>query len=88
MGGAAGAGGGGEIAPTLDGVGNALLGAAMAMQDADVTPSAAEEAACARARAAAAPVMRKWEALAGAGLRQLNARRRAAGDPAIDLPGA
>lgn len=75
----------GTIPPTLEGVSRALLGAAMAMQDADVTPSTAEEADCARARAAALPVMRRWEAIVGPGLKRLNAERAAAGRPAIAL---
>ncbi|MGH7592145.1 MAG: hypothetical protein ACREL2_11980, partial [Gemmatimonadales bacterium] len=78
--------GGGKVAPTLESVSGALLGAAMAMQNADVTPSAEEVAACARARADAAPVMRKWNALAGEGLRTLNAKRKAAGSAAIVVP--
>ena len=74
---------GAEATPTLSTVSEAYMNAAMAMQDADVTPTAEEVAACARARAAAAPVMRKWEALAGLRLQQLNARRRGAGLPPI-----
>ncbi|HET7024401.1 MAG TPA: hypothetical protein VFI39_04280 [Gemmatimonadales bacterium] len=80
--------GGGKAVPTLESASDALLGAAMAMQAADVTPSAEEVAACARARADAAPVMRKWNALVGEGLRTLNARRKGAGLPEISLPGA
>jgi len=80
--------GGGEGPPTLSAVSDGYLSAAMAMQDADVTPTAEEVAACARARAAAPPVMAKWNALVGTGLRQLNARRRAAQLPEIPVPGA
>ncbi|MGH7533053.1 MAG: WD40/YVTN/BNR-like repeat-containing protein, partial [Gemmatimonadales bacterium] len=78
--------GGGKVAPTLESVSGALLGAAMAMQGADMTPSAEEVAACVQARADAAPVMRKWNALVGEGLRTLNAKRKAAGLPAIVVP--
>ena len=80
--------GGGDGSPTLSAVSNAYLGAAMAMQDADVTPTAEEVAACARARAAARPVMARWNALITTKLRQVTADRRAAGEPEITLPGA
>jgi hypothetical protein len=71
--------GGGEKPPaTLDAVSAELLSAAMAMQDADVAPTTEQVAACARARADAAVVLARWNALAGEGLRRLNARRRAA----------
>jgi hypothetical protein len=62
------------------------MNAAMAMQDADVTPTAEEVAACARARATARPVMAKWNALVGVRMQQLNARRHAAGLPSIAVP--
>jgi hypothetical protein len=80
--------GGGKVAPTLESVSGAMLGAAMAMQDADVTPTAEEVAACVRARADAAPVLKKWNALVGVELQALNARRKAAGQPAIVVPGS
>jgi hypothetical protein len=72
--------------PTLDGASGALMAAAMAMQGADVTPTAAEVAACAAARTQAAPVMPKWAALSTSGLAGLNAKRRAAGLPAVSMP--
>ena len=65
--------------PNLQSVSGELLGAAMAMQGADVTPSAGEVAACAKARADRMVVLRRWTALAGPGLRALNAKRQAAG---------
>jgi photosystem II stability/assembly factor-like uncharacterized protein len=52
--------------PTLDGVSDALLGAAMAMQNADVAPTAAQVAACSRARTQAVDVMARWTSLKAA----------------------
>ncbi len=75
-----------QPAPTLDAVSAEMLDAAMAMQDADVAPTAEEVAACARARTHAGSVLRKWNALVGDRLRQLNARRKAAGQPEIAVP--
>jgi hypothetical protein len=49
--------------PTLDRASAALLAAAMAMQNADVAPTAAQVAACDRARTQAALVMAKWARL-------------------------
>jgi hypothetical protein len=53
--------------PTLDGASNALLAAAMAMQGADVAPTATEIAACTSARAQSRTVLTRWSALKGAG---------------------
>jgi hypothetical protein len=78
--------GGATPAPTLASVSNELLGAAMAMQEADVAPTAEQVAACARARAEAAEVMRKWNSVVAVELPRFNARRRAAGLPAVELP--
>ena len=50
-------------APTLESASNAALAAAMAMQDADVTPSAAQVAACARARTQVNQVLARWARL-------------------------
>jgi hypothetical protein len=72
--------------PTLDGVSSALLAAAMAMQRAEVTPTASQVAAAGRARAQAAQVLPKWTALKTSGLAALNAKRRAAGLPALRVP--
>ncbi|HEU5358075.1 MAG TPA: hypothetical protein VFU45_03055, partial [Gemmatimonadales bacterium] len=77
---------GAKAAPTLDAVSGEMLGAAMAMQEADVAPTAENVAACARARADAAEVLRKWNALVDGALPRLNARRKAAGLPAVTLP--
>ena len=49
--------------PTLGVVSDELLAAAMAMQGADVTPTASQVAACARARARYAGVMQRWRAV-------------------------
>jgi len=46
--------------PTLESASQAALAAAMAMQDGDLTPTAAQVAACARARAQVSQVMTKW----------------------------
>jgi len=50
-------------APTLQSASNAALAAAMALQDADVTPTAAQVAACARARTQVNAVMARWHRL-------------------------
>jgi len=70
----------------LETAGGALLGAVMAMQGADVTPTAAQADACARARTAAAPLLIKWNRLKTSGLASFNAQRRAAGLPEATLP--
>jgi hypothetical protein len=53
----------GRTLPTLESASNTALAAAMAMQDADVTPTAAQVAACARARAQVTAVMARWNRL-------------------------
>ena len=54
-------------ATTLNAVSDAMLAAAMAMQGADVAPTAVQIAECDAARAQAAAVMRRWNALKGGG---------------------
>jgi len=49
--------------PTLESASLAALAAAMALQDADVTPTAAQVAACARARAQVHAIMTRWKQL-------------------------
>jgi len=49
--------------PTLESASSAMMAAAMAMQGADVTPTADEVAACARARAEGSAVLKRWNAL-------------------------
>jgi hypothetical protein len=59
-------GGAGGATPTLNGASDALLAAAMAMQSADVTPTASEVAAAERAQAQAKEVMARWNVLKNA----------------------
>ena len=85
-GGGGGRGGRGEpAAPTLDGVSAALLSAAMAMQAADVAPTGREVAACASARSQLTAVLARWNKLKTTDLTALNAKRKAAGLPPVDL---
>jgi photosystem II stability/assembly factor-like uncharacterized protein len=49
-----------SVAQRLESASRSALAAAMAMQDADVTPTAAQVAACARARAQVHAVMTQW----------------------------
>ena len=56
-------GGAGSATPTLNGASDALLAAAMAMQSADVAPTAAQIAAADRARAQANAAMARWSSL-------------------------
>jgi hypothetical protein len=58
----------------------------MAMQAADVTPTANEVAAVAKARTEAAEAMRRWNTLKTTGLAALNAKLKAAGQPAVKVP--
>jgi hypothetical protein len=75
---------GGDRPPsTLNGASDAMMEAAMAMQRADVTPTATEAAACVRARAASSAVMRRWAALETSGLAALNTKRKALGQPTV-----
>lgn len=71
--------GGGADTPSLESVSNTLLAAAMAMQNADVAPTAVQIATCAAARRQAAPVLAKWNAIKNTRLAALNAKRKAAG---------
>jgi photosystem II stability/assembly factor-like uncharacterized protein len=52
-----------EAPPTLESVGNELMAAAMAMQGADVAPTANQIAACRRASTSYRSVMAEWSAL-------------------------
>jgi hypothetical protein len=85
-GGGRGRGGAADASPTLDGVSTTLMAAAMAMQGADVAPTAREVAACASARRHAATVMARWTKLKTIDLAALNAKRKVAGQPAIVIP--
>jgi len=64
---------------TLWGIRNQLSGLMNSMQAADVAPTANTLAAVTAARAAAARVMAKWNALRTVELPALNARLKAAG---------
>jgi len=72
--------------PTLNGVSGELMDAAMAMQNADVAPTAREIAACTKARTRSQQVMAEWRQLSTTGLAQLNAKRQAAGLAPIRIP--
>jgi hypothetical protein len=65
--------------PTLSGTSAAMLAAAMAMQRAEVAPTASQIAAVGRARAQWAALLPRWTALKTTGLAALNAKRTAAG---------
>ncbi|MBX6330297.1 MAG: glycoside hydrolase [Gemmatimonadaceae bacterium] len=71
---------------TLASARDGLLAAAMAMQQADVAPTAREIADCRRARATADAVMARWTALERRDLPALNAKRKAAGKPPVTIP--
>ncbi|MDQ2889027.1 MAG: glycoside hydrolase [Gemmatimonadota bacterium] len=79
---------GGAATPisNLSTVTNALTAAAMAMQSADVAPTASEVNASERARAQLSDVMSRWNALKTAGLTAFNTKRKAAGESAVSLP--
>jgi hypothetical protein len=62
-----------------------MLAAAMAMQSAEVAPTAGEIAACARARAEAATMLAKWSALKTA-VSAFNTKQKAGGLPTVNLP--
>jgi hypothetical protein len=87
-----GGGGGGRgaaapaAAPTLESASAAMNGAAMAMQAADVAPTANQVAACGKARTQAGEVLAKWKALSTTGLAGLNAKLKASGQQAVALP--
>ncbi|HXT49164.1 MAG TPA: hypothetical protein VN717_11035, partial [Gemmatimonadaceae bacterium] len=68
---------------TFEHVRNALMAAAMSMQGADIAPTAAEIAACSRARARYETIMSRWNALRTTELGALNAKRKAAGESMI-----
>ena len=61
--------------PTLDGVSQELMSAAMAMQEAEVAPTARQVAACDEARARFDDVMERWQTLEARGSEALQAMR-------------
>ncbi|MHB8838283.1 MAG: WD40/YVTN/BNR-like repeat-containing protein [Gemmatimonadaceae bacterium] len=71
---------------TLASVSGALNGAAMAMQGAEVAPTARQVAACASASTQLDEVMRRWTALKTTRLAALNAKRQAAGQATVTVP--
>lgn len=75
--------GGGTV--TLVAASNAMMGAAMGMQGADMAPTDRQVAACASARTLGAEVMPKWSVVKTR-LAAFNARRKAAGEPEVTLP--
>jgi hypothetical protein len=76
---------GGASATNLESVSSAMMAAAMAMQSADVAPTAKEVAACSNARRDSNTVMAQWTKLKTIDLAGLNAKRKAAGQPAITI---
>jgi hypothetical protein len=83
-GGGRGAGRGAASGPlTLDAVSASMLAAAMAMQGAEMAPTARELAAVAEARRQSAAVMDRWKKLTRVDLAAINAKRKAAGQPVI-----
>jgi hypothetical protein len=73
---------------SLEAASSALTAAVMAMQDADVAPTAAQVATAGRARDQAATATARWNRLRTADLAALNATRKAGGQPPIVLPDA
>jgi len=71
--------------PTLNGVSSEMMRAAMAMQSADVAPTAREVAACNEASTHSKDVMARWQTLSTSGLAALNAKLKAQGLPAVRL---
>jgi hypothetical protein len=71
---------------SLEAASNALTAAVMAMQDADVAPTASQVATADRARSQARDAEARWNTLRTRGLASLNAKRKAAGQPAIAVP--
>ena len=84
-GGRGGAPGGAARAPTLESASAAYMAAAMAMQNADVPPTANQIAAASTAKTNAAAVMARWKALKTTGLASVNAKLKAAGQSPITV---
>jgi photosystem II stability/assembly factor-like uncharacterized protein len=75
-----------NVTPTLEAASNSLIAAAMAMQGADATPTSGQVAAATKARTDANAAIRRWNSLKTTGLSAVNAKRKAAGQPAITMP--
>jgi len=71
---------------TLASISGTMMGAANAMQGAEVPPTNNQIAACDRANKAFADVMKKWTTMKTTGLAAVNAKRKAEGKAAITLP--
>ena len=78
--------GGGRPAATLNAASSAALAASLSMQAAETAPTAAQIAACARARTQAAAAMAHWNTLKTTGLSSFNALLKTKGQPALTLP--
>ncbi len=78
--------GGGRPPVTLNAASSAALAASLSMQAAETAPTAAQIAACARARAQAAAAMAHWNTLKTTGLSSFNALLKTKGQPALTLP--
>jgi hypothetical protein len=63
-----------------------MLAAAMSMQDAEAAPTAREVAAVTDARRQSTALMARWTRLMSVDRPALNAKRKAAGQPPIELP--
>ncbi len=79
-----GPGGAAATSPSLETVSNALQGAAMGIQGADVAPTATQLATCAAARKMAATAMPEWASVKAA-VAAFNTKRKAAGQPTISM---
>jgi photosystem II stability/assembly factor-like uncharacterized protein len=71
---------------SLNEASDAALDASLALQAADIAPTAAQIAACAHARDQANEVLARWETAKSKDLSSLNASLQAAGRPALTLP--
>jgi photosystem II stability/assembly factor-like uncharacterized protein len=85
-GGFGGFGGGQQQPPSLEGASTGALAAAMALQRAEMAPTANQVAACDRARTQFRELMARWGALRSAGLAALNSQRKAAGKEPVPFP--
>ncbi len=80
-----GPGGAAANAPSLETVSNTLQAAAMGMQGADVGPTAVQVAACASARTLLSAAMPEWASVKAA-VTAFNSKRKAAGQPTLEMP--
>jgi hypothetical protein len=78
--------GGPRPPPNLESASTAALAASLALQSAEIAPTEAQIAACARARDEARAVMARWSTLKTTGLSSLNATLKSKGRSAIMLP--